>query len=94
MIFIIFFKPFICLCWNDTQIVLSPIVVSANMDNAEGGLDALMQSVVCLDHIGWAETSRKMVLLATDGILHFAGDGKVRVCPVIIRVTFPHVSTT
>lgn len=51
--------------------------VSGNLDNAEGGLDALMQVLACQKHVGWAKDSRKIVILASDGILHFAGDGKV-----------------
>jgi integrin beta 1 len=51
--------------------------IAGNLDNAEGGLDALMQTIVCTEHIGWAPNSRKIVLLVTDGILHFAGDGLV-----------------
>ncbi|KAL1375620.1 hypothetical protein pipiens_004614 [Culex pipiens pipiens] len=49
--------------------------VSANLDNLEGGLDALMQVLVCGDRIGWGENTRKIVILATNGYLHMAGDG-------------------
>lgn len=51
--------------------------VTANLDNAEGAMDALMQILVCGDHIGWNNESRKLVLLLTNGLLHFAGDGKL-----------------
>ncbi|KAF4525471.1 hypothetical protein B566_EDAN004883 [Ephemera danica] len=51
--------------------------ISGNLDNAEGGLDALMQTIVCNEHIGWAPDARKIVMLVTDGIMHFAGDGKL-----------------
>lgn len=34
-----------------------------------------MQIIVCQDEIGWNEKTRKMVVLATDGFMHFAGDG-------------------
>ncbi|XP_065352870.1 integrin beta-PS-like [Cloeon dipterum] len=51
--------------------------VSGNLDNAEGGLDALMQILACKNQIGWARDSRKIVIFASDGILHFAGDGKL-----------------
>lgn len=51
--------------------------VSANYDNLEGGLDALMQAIVCQERIGWRNQSRKIVILATDGLIHFAGDGKL-----------------
>ncbi|XP_055541726.1 integrin beta-nu [Wyeomyia smithii] len=49
--------------------------VSANLDNLEGGLDALMQVLVCDDRIGWGINTRKIVILATNGFMHMAGDG-------------------
>ncbi|XP_062546977.1 integrin beta-nu [Armigeres subalbatus] len=49
--------------------------VSANLDNLEGGLDALMQVLVCDERIGWGKNTRKMVILATNGMMHMAGDG-------------------
>ncbi|RZC38267.1 integrin beta-nu-like, partial [Asbolus verrucosus] len=49
--------------------------VSANLDNLEGGMDALMQILLCGSKIGWSENSRKLVIIATDGKMHFAGDG-------------------
>ncbi|XP_055593573.1 integrin beta-nu [Uranotaenia lowii] len=49
--------------------------VSANLDNLEGGLDALMQVLVCKERIGWGENTRKIVILATNGFMHMAGDG-------------------
>uniref|UniRef100_A0A1B0DC03 Integrin beta n=1 Tax=Phlebotomus papatasi TaxID=29031 RepID=A0A1B0DC03_PHLPP len=49
--------------------------VTGNVDNLEGGLDALMQILVCGDKIGWKERARKIIVLASDGLMHFAGDG-------------------
>lgn len=49
--------------------------MTGNLDNAEGGMDALMQVLVCGDRIGWNPNSRKIVIFATDGLSHFAGDG-------------------
>lgn len=51
--------------------------VTANLDNAEGAMDALMQILVCGERIGWKNESRKLVLLLTNGLLHLAGDGKL-----------------
>jgi integrin beta 1 len=48
--------------------------VTANLDNLEGGADALMQVLVC-QQIGWDKISRKIILFASDGLMHFAGDG-------------------
>lgn len=36
-----------------------------------------MQIIVCQDEIGWNEKTRKMVVVATDGFMHFAGDGLI-----------------
>ncbi|KAH8246535.1 hypothetical protein KR038_011727 [Drosophila bunnanda] len=49
--------------------------ITANLDNLEGGLDALMQVIVCPEEIGWKEQARKVVVLVTDGFMHLAGDG-------------------
>lgn len=51
--------------------------ITANLDNLEGGLDALMQVVVCRKEIGWNERARKIVIFVSDGLMHFAGDGKL-----------------
>ncbi|XP_037927484.1 integrin beta-nu [Teleopsis dalmanni] len=49
--------------------------ITGNLDNLEGGLDALMQVIVCPAEIGWKDEARRMVILVTDGFMHFAGDG-------------------
>ncbi|KAH8419247.1 hypothetical protein KR222_000066 [Zaprionus bogoriensis] len=49
--------------------------ITGNLDNLEGGLDALMQVIVCRKQIGWKQQARKVVILVTDGFMHFAGDG-------------------
>ena len=51
--------------------------VSGNLDSPEGGLDALMQVVVCEKEIGWRSASRKLIVFSTDAGFHFAGDGKL-----------------
>uniref|UniRef100_T1JNB0 Integrin beta n=1 Tax=Strigamia maritima TaxID=126957 RepID=T1JNB0_STRMM len=51
--------------------------VSANLDDAEGGFDAIMQVIVCQDDIDWDRKARKIVLFATDSGFHYAGDGKL-----------------
>lgn len=50
---------------------------SGNLDSPEGGLDALLQVARCPDHIGWRKNARKIVLFATDGGFHLAGDGRL-----------------
>ncbi|PIK50527.1 beta-C integrin subunit, partial [Apostichopus japonicus] len=50
---------------------------SGNLDNPEGGLDALLQATVCSEQIGWRERARHMLLFSTDSPFHIAGDGKL-----------------
>uniref|UniRef100_A0A336LEA7 Integrin beta n=1 Tax=Culicoides sonorensis TaxID=179676 RepID=A0A336LEA7_CULSO len=57
-------------------------VVTGNMDNIEGGLEALMQVLVCDDRVGWSERSRKIVIFATDGWMHVAGFGLLGGAPL------------
>ncbi|XP_026495525.2 integrin beta-nu [Vanessa tameamea] len=51
--------------------------VTANLDNAEAQLDALVQAITCAKEIGWSPHSRKIVILLSDGLFHTAGDGKL-----------------
>jgi len=51
--------------------------ISGNLDAPEGGFDAIMQAIVCGDHIGWRQHSRRLLLFSTDSSFHYAGDGKL-----------------
>lgn len=51
--------------------------VSGNLDAPEGGLDALMQAIVCKDLIGWRNQARHLLVFSTDADYHIAGDGKL-----------------
>ncbi|XP_067216749.1 integrin beta-nu isoform X2 [Linepithema humile] len=51
--------------------------VTGNVDNLEGGLDGVVQAIACEQQVGWAHQARKLMLVATDGLLHFAGEGKL-----------------
>lgn len=57
--------------------------VSGNLDAPEGGFDAIMQSVVCRDHIGWREQARRLLVFSTDASFHYAGDGKVKIAKYV-----------
>ena len=48
-----------------------------NVDGPEGGLDALMQAMVCWPQIGWRKQARRLLILSTDNKFHHAGEGKV-----------------
>lgn len=51
--------------------------ISGNLDAPEGGLDAVMQCIVCQQEVNWRTKSRKMLLYTTDASVHTAGDGKL-----------------
>ncbi|XP_026548711.1 integrin beta-7-like, partial [Notechis scutatus] len=50
--------------------------ISANLDDAEGGFDALMQAAVCKEQIGWRNVT-SLLVFTSDGTFHTAGDGKL-----------------
>lgn len=52
--------------------------MSGNLDAPEGGLDAMMQAMVCTKEIGWRQDARHLIVFSTDASFHTAGDGRVR----------------
>ncbi|XP_013922623.1 PREDICTED: integrin beta-7-like [Thamnophis sirtalis] len=50
--------------------------ISANLDDAEGGFDAIMQAAICKDQIGWRNVT-SLLVFTSDGAFHTAGDGKL-----------------
>ena len=56
---------------------VSETTTRGNVDRPEGGLEALMQVIVCQDKIGWRPESRRLIVFSTDEDYHLAGDGKV-----------------
>ncbi|CAI2722544.1 unnamed protein product [Schistosoma spindalis] len=50
---------------------------SGNLDSPEGGMDALLQVARCSETIKWRAGARKIVLFASDGGFHLAGDGRI-----------------
>ncbi|XP_004521727.1 integrin beta-PS [Ceratitis capitata] len=51
--------------------------ISPNSDSPEGGLDAMIQAIVCRKEIGWREKARHLLVFSTDADFHSAGDGKL-----------------
>ncbi|CAB4035009.1 Hypothetical predicted protein, partial [Paramuricea clavata] len=53
-------------------------VSSGNRDVPEGTFDALMQVAACEQELRWGSknTTRRIVLIATDGTFHMAGEGR------------------
>ncbi|KAJ8936075.1 hypothetical protein NQ314_012510 [Rhamnusium bicolor] len=73
------YKHAMRLSTNTTQFshMVKQASVSGNLDAPEGGFDAIMQSVVCRNQIGWREQARRLLVFSTDASFHYAGDGKL-----------------
>ncbi|XP_039962389.1 integrin beta-PS-like isoform X1 [Bactrocera tryoni] len=50
---------------------------AGNYDSPEGGLEAMMQAIVCRKEIGWREKARHLLVFSTDANFHTAGDGRL-----------------
>jgi protocadherin alpha len=61
------------------QLEVGGASVSGNVDDPEGGFDAVMQTVVCSEEIGWRWNTRRLLIFSTDSGFHMAGDGKVNI---------------
>ncbi|EFN88858.1 Integrin beta-PS [Harpegnathos saltator] len=59
----------------ETEVQKAP--VSGNLDGPEGGLEAMMQVMVCTKKIGWRPKARHLIVFSTDASSHIAGDGKL-----------------
>ncbi|XP_036320203.1 integrin beta-PS-like [Rhagoletis pomonella] len=62
---------------NEFAYKVKKAVTYGNNDDPEGGLDAIMQAVVCRKEIGWREKARRLLVFSTDASFHSAGDGKL-----------------
>ncbi|XP_012262745.2 integrin beta-PS-like [Athalia rosae] len=51
--------------------------ISGNLDLPEGGLDAIMQTIVCSNEVGWRDHARHLLVYSSDDTFHIAGDGKL-----------------
>uniref|UniRef100_A0A7N8XYW3 Integrin beta n=1 Tax=Mastacembelus armatus TaxID=205130 RepID=A0A7N8XYW3_9TELE len=51
--------------------------VSRNRDAPEGGLDAVIQAVVCKEKIGWRPDASHLLVFTTDAKTHIALDGRI-----------------
>ncbi|XP_050510420.1 integrin beta-PS isoform X2 [Diabrotica virgifera virgifera] len=73
------FKHVVSLTKDDQKFVeeVKSANVSGNLDSPEGGLDALMQVMVCKNKIGWRDQARHLLIFSTDAEFHIAGDGKL-----------------
>ncbi|XP_078242153.1 integrin beta-4 isoform X7 [Pogona vitticeps] len=49
--------------------------ISGNLDSPEGGFDAILQTAVCRDHIGWRNDSTHLLVFSTESAFHYEADG-------------------
>ncbi|KAJ7987865.1 hypothetical protein DPEC_G00330990 [Dallia pectoralis] len=49
--------------------------ISGNVDAPEGGFDAILQTVVCGDKIGWRKDATHLLVFSTESAFHYETDG-------------------
>ncbi|XP_067270325.1 integrin beta-4 isoform X2 [Pseudorasbora parva] len=49
--------------------------ISGNLDAPEGGFDAILQTAVCQQQIGWREHSTHLLVFSTESAFHYEADG-------------------
>ncbi|KAM3591516.1 uncharacterized protein V6R79_003099 [Siganus canaliculatus] len=50
-------------------------IISGNLDAPEGGFDAILQTAVCGDRIGWRNHSTHLLVFSTESAFHYEADG-------------------
>ncbi|XP_061086823.1 integrin beta-4 isoform X3 [Conger conger] len=49
--------------------------ISGNLDAPEGGFDAILQTAVCQENIGWRPDSTHLLVFSTESAFHYEADG-------------------
>ncbi|XP_041077441.1 integrin beta-4-like isoform X2 [Polyodon spathula] len=49
--------------------------ISGNLDAPEGGFDAILQTAVCTNQIGWRDQSTHLLVFSTESAFHYESDG-------------------
>ncbi|OCT62976.1 integrin beta-4 isoform X1 [Xenopus laevis] len=49
--------------------------ISGNLDPPEGGFDAILQTAVCTNQIGWRKGSTHLLVFSTESAFHYEADG-------------------
>ncbi|KAI1896702.1 hypothetical protein AGOR_G00097480 [Albula goreensis] len=49
--------------------------ISGNLDAPEGGFDAILQTAVCQENIGWRPHSTHLLVFSTESAFHYEADG-------------------
>ncbi|XP_069510858.1 integrin beta-4 isoform X2 [Ambystoma mexicanum] len=60
---------------NEFRTKLMSERISGNLDPPEGGFDAILQTAVCTDRIGWRKDSTHLLVFSTESAFHYEADG-------------------
>ena len=60
---------------DEFAVKLKDVSFAATIEDTEASLEAMLQVVVCQDVIGWRKNSKRILLVSTESIAHFSGDG-------------------
>ncbi|XP_068889106.1 integrin beta-4 isoform X4 [Aphelocoma coerulescens] len=70
---------------NDFSQELSKERISGNLDAPEGGFDAILQTAVCKDKIGWRNDSTHLLVFSTESAFHYEADGTNVLAGILAR---------
>ncbi|XP_063264930.1 integrin beta-4 isoform X2 [Prinia subflava] len=59
--------------------------ISGNLDAPEGGFDAILQTAVCKDQIGWRKDSTHLLVFSTESAFHYEADGTNVLAGILAR---------
>ncbi|NXD87110.1 ITB4 protein, partial [Halcyon senegalensis] len=59
--------------------------ISGNLDAPEGGFDAILQTAVCKDMIGWRNDSTHLLVFSTESAFHYEADGTNVLAGILAR---------
>ncbi|NXP05141.1 ITB4 protein, partial [Thinocorus orbignyianus] len=59
--------------------------ISGNLDAPEGGFDAILQTAVCEDKIGWRKDSTRLLVFSTESAFHYEADGTNVLAGILAR---------
>ncbi|NWR66352.1 ITB4 protein, partial [Bucorvus abyssinicus] len=59
--------------------------ISGNLDAPEGGFDAILQTAVCKDKIGWRKDSTHLLVFSTESAFHYEADGANVLAGILAR---------
>ena len=60
---------------DEFAVKLKDVKFAATIEDTEATLEAMLQVVACPDIIGWRKNAKRILLVSTESIAHFAGDG-------------------